>query len=94
TLDNSTIVSSNSELETLLSELLNDHNITRLMIEGGATIHRAFIEAGLWDTAHIITSNKLTLGSGIPSPLLQGKLKSKLGLAGDSLQIVENNKLE
>jgi diaminohydroxyphosphoribosylaminopyrimidine deaminase/5-amino-6-(5-phosphoribosylamino)uracil reductase len=94
TLDNSTIVSSNSELGTLLSELLNDHNITRLMIEGGATIHRAFIEANLWDTAHIITNNGLTLESGIPSPLLQGKLKSKQSLGNDSLQIIGNNMLE
>lgn len=93
-LDNTLILTSNNDLKTLLNELLDEQNITRLMIEGGATIHRSFIEAGLWDTAHIITSNKLTLGSGIPSPSLHGKLKSKLGLAGDSLQIVENNKLE
>ena len=40
-----------------------------LLVEGGAVVHRAFIDAGLWDEARIFTSAE-KFGSGIAAPAI------------------------
>ena len=46
-------------------------NIQSILIEGGAKLLEAFIGAGLWDEARIITSQSLYIGKGLQSPFLQ-----------------------
>ncbi len=46
-------------------------NIQSVLIEGGAQLLQAFIDAGLWDEARIISNQKLYIGQGLPAPHLQ-----------------------
>jgi len=43
------------DLTTLISQLYNE-NIQSLIVEGGATTHKSFIDAGLWDELRIETA--------------------------------------
>lgn len=55
-----------------LPEILNDlhsQGIQSLLVEGGASLHRSFIEAGLWDEVRIETSPQ-KLGEGISAASL------------------------
>lgn len=49
---------------------LHERRIQSLLVEGGAELHRHFIDADLWDEAHVETTS-LRIGSGIPSADLQ-----------------------
>ena len=46
-------------------------NIQSVLVEGGAQLLQAFINAGLWDEARVITNEKLFIGKGLSSPFLQ-----------------------
>lgn len=46
-------------------------NIQSILVEGGAQLLKAFIDAGLWDEARIITNEKLYVGEGLLAPSLQ-----------------------
>lgn len=49
-------------------------NIQSVLIEGGAQLLQAFIAAGLWDEARIITNRHLYIGAGVPAPSLSHHL--------------------
>lgn len=51
------------DLSVVLAKLF-DLGILSILVEGGASTHKAFISAGLWDEARIFKTTK-TLGSGI-----------------------------
>lgn len=44
--------------------ILSENGVTRLLVEGGATLHGSFIKSGLFDSVAIFRSAKI-LGSGI-----------------------------
>lgn len=54
------------DLERQMKELYQE-GITSLMVEGGPTLLRSFIDLGLYDDIQIETSTKI-LGKGLPSP--------------------------
>lgn len=59
-----------------LSEVMQHlyrHNIQSLIVEGGSHMLQSFINASLWDEAHI-ERTPLHLVEGIPAPTLQGTL--------------------
>lgn len=66
--------------ETMLKELLTAlslHKKATLLVEGGASMLEAFIQAGLWDEIRIITSSNL-LQSGVKAPSIpQGVMPSR-----------------
>lgn len=75
-------------LEKLLAELFH-HRITSLVVEGGATTIRHFMEKGFWDEAAMI-NNSLRLGSGIPAPTPTGDELASFALEGDTLTVIRN----
>ncbi|MBK8564889.1 MAG: bifunctional diaminohydroxyphosphoribosylaminopyrimidine deaminase/5-amino-6-(5-phosphoribosylamino)uracil reductase RibD [Saprospiraceae bacterium] len=75
-------------LENLLAELFQ-HRITSLIVEGGATTIRHFMEKELWDEAAIF-STKLRLGGGISAPTPVGVELERLALGGDTLTVIRN----
>jgi diaminohydroxyphosphoribosylaminopyrimidine deaminase/5-amino-6-(5-phosphoribosylamino)uracil reductase len=43
-----------------------------VLVEGGAAVLQAFIDAGYWDEARVITNEGLRIGDGLASPELRG----------------------
>lgn len=67
----------------IISELLSklfEQGINYLMVEGGAKVHKSFVEAGLWDEARIIKTTKI-IKRGIRAASVTGQLvrEQKLG---------------
>lgn len=73
-------------LQELLVDLYN-RGIHRLMVEGGATLLKSFVNANLWHEARVITANKM-LNTGIKSPMIKGNLASSINLGNDLIQVV------
>ena len=67
-------------LEEILSDLY-ESGIQSLLVEGGAALHRTFLEAGLWDEVRVEIS-PLVLGEGIPAASLSGAVLESEELFG------------
>ena len=49
--------------------------VTSLLVEGGPSLHRAFLDSGIWDEARVERSDAI-LGGGVESaPMPQGHMK-------------------
>jgi diaminohydroxyphosphoribosylaminopyrimidine deaminase/5-amino-6-(5-phosphoribosylamino)uracil reductase len=62
-----------SEGEELLSGILKtlyERKICSMMVEGGTILLNAFLKAGLWDEARVITNEKMILETGREGPNL------------------------
>ncbi len=64
---NPILLDPNRPLEDNMHSLWTDYGISSLIVEGGPTLLRSFIEAGLYDRIRVETSDKI-LGSGIMAP--------------------------
>jgi len=53
-----------------LTGALHQININSVLVEGGAKLLQAFIDAQLWDEARIITNNNLHINGGADAPVL------------------------
>jgi diaminohydroxyphosphoribosylaminopyrimidine deaminase/5-amino-6-(5-phosphoribosylamino)uracil reductase len=62
-------------------------DIQSVIIEGGATTLKTFIDASLWDEARIFTGNK-TLTMGIEAPLIKGIKQEHYTIGTDQLTII------
>jgi len=73
-------------------ESLYKKGIQSLLVEGGAKLHNAFLNAGLWDELHV-ESAPFTIGKGVPAPDLSGAKYKKLTEhrlgTGDEFRIVK-----
>lgn len=65
-----TLIYGDGDLPALLADLY-DRGVQSLLVEGGATLHNAFLASGLWDEARIEYS-PLRLGEGIAAARLEG----------------------
>ena len=54
-----------NDLESILN-IISENNVTRLLIEGGPTIHTAFLKENLWDEFYIFQSPKILGGKAVP----------------------------
>ncbi|MDH5400772.1 MAG: bifunctional diaminohydroxyphosphoribosylaminopyrimidine deaminase/5-amino-6-(5-phosphoribosylamino)uracil reductase RibD, partial [Cyclobacteriaceae bacterium] len=72
-------------LEQLVTDLAS-RDIQSVIIEGGATLLRSFIDLGLWDEARVFKSNKI-FEKGITAPQIKGLLPVKSSLGSDELNI-------
>lgn len=63
-----TIDYSQPTLPQMLAELYN-RRIQSLLVEGGTTLLQSFIDANLWDEAHVETA-PITLEEGVKAPIL------------------------
>jgi diaminohydroxyphosphoribosylaminopyrimidine deaminase/5-amino-6-(5-phosphoribosylamino)uracil reductase len=70
------------ELEFVLDYLCNIKKINSLLVEGGARLLNALIEAKLWDEARIFTGN-IVLGRGIVAPALPDAALAKMERVGE-----------
>jgi diaminohydroxyphosphoribosylaminopyrimidine deaminase/5-amino-6-(5-phosphoribosylamino)uracil reductase len=65
---------------------LHAQQISTLMVEGGATLLRSFVEQGLWDEARIFQGSR-HLNEGIPAPDLPAAPSRRIDLDDDQLLI-------
>jgi len=71
-------------LNGLVTDLLQQ-KIQSIIVEGGAQILNAFMEAGLWDEARVFTSNG-AFQKGLPAPRLRGNLRRTEVILNDTLE--------
>lgn len=76
-------------IESLVKDL-GQRKVQSLIVEGGATILNAFIEAGLWDEARVFTSS-VEFGDGIPAPKLSQQ-STVSDVMGDELRIYKRTR--
>ncbi|TYB77385.1 bifunctional diaminohydroxyphosphoribosylaminopyrimidine deaminase/5-amino-6-(5-phosphoribosylamino)uracil reductase RibD [Bizionia saleffrena] len=83
----------NADAETLrlketraktICDALYKHNITSVIIEGGAKTLQLFINENIWDEARVFTGN-ITFNYGVKAPQFQGKTASIEHLGIDKL---------
>lgn len=78
--------------ENSISQLLNElhrRKVLSVIVEGGKQLLQSFIDAGLWDEAHVFTGNKF-FQSGIRAPEFAGVLIASEPLDTDRLNIFQN----
>ncbi len=80
--------SSENIIETILKKLF-DMGIYHLMVEGGVSLLKSFVSAGLWDEAVVINTPK-TLETGIKAVNINGQIKSSHRIDKDIIQIIQN----
>ncbi len=80
----------NKDLPKSICKVLHKHNITSVLIEGGAKTLQTFIDVGLWDEARIF-KGKTILTTGTPSPKISGGLVSTNSILNDTLLILRND---
>ncbi|GAB4376643.1 MAG: bifunctional diaminohydroxyphosphoribosylaminopyrimidine deaminase/5-amino-6-(5-phosphoribosylamino)uracil reductase RibD [Salibacteraceae bacterium] len=68
---------------------LSQHHVGGIIIEGGHTTLKRFIEAGLWDEARVILS-PIRIGQGVPAPDLSGTPVFVEMIASDQISIFRN----
>lgn len=75
-------------LPALLADL-RTHNLHSVLVEGGATVLRAFLAADLWDEVRVLRNPALRLGAGVPAPVvpLAAHLLEACAVAGDEVQV-------
>ncbi len=84
------IVKPKENLAPEICNLLYQHHIQSVIIEGGTYTLQSFIDNNLWDEARIFEGNT-TFESGIKAPLLKGNLRSVSKINNDTLSIYYND---
>ncbi|MBQ5577073.1 MAG: RibD family protein [Bacteroidales bacterium] len=64
---------------------LNEMKVQSLIIEGGASTHRRFIRAGLWDEARIFVTDVMLGGGTKAAEIRGGRLVDTEDVGGDRL---------
>ncbi len=68
---------------------LYEKEIQSLIVEGGSKTISAFINANLWDEAHVY-EGPVFFEKGVQAPIINGKVISTLHFEGSTLQIIKN----
>lgn len=89
--ENTTVItcSGNDFLQEVLTDM-HSAKLDSVFIEGGTQVLGAFIDAGLWDEARIVTAPQTSFGSGIAAPRLQGHQRETHSIGDNELVIIEN----
>jgi diaminohydroxyphosphoribosylaminopyrimidine deaminase/5-amino-6-(5-phosphoribosylamino)uracil reductase len=77
--------------DNMLQNCLTDlgrRNIQSVLVEGGASLIKSFVQNDLWDEAWVVTT-KHELKGGVKAPLVHGHLLQKLQLDTDQIQIIK-----
>lgn len=72
-----------------ICDVLQNHKIQSVIIEGGAQTLQTFIDENLWDEARVFTGSK-SLEKGIKRPNFKGKLIAIKNILQDVLTFYEN----
>lgn len=66
-------------------------DIQSVLIEGGNYLLQSFIDEGIWDEARVVTNEILSIGSGLPAPVLKnGSLQSSEQIFSDVVRTYKN----
>jgi len=76
------------EIADILEELY-DQQVMSVFVEGGASLHRSFIESGLWDEARVFTG-KMTFSAGVRAPVIDRTPSEQFYFRGTLLEIYHN----
>ena len=63
------VLSHRQPIDDILSRCYQEQ-LQSLIVEGGATTHRSFLDRGLWDEIRVETNLEMTVGNGTPAPAL------------------------
>ena len=56
-----------------LMDVLYRLPLQSVLVEGGAALLQTFIESGVWDEARVIVNGELSIGNGLPAPVLKNE---------------------
>lgn len=73
-----------NQLPQKITQILHQHNIQSVIIEGGKQTLQTFIDADLWDEARVFSSN-IILKNGIKAPEIKAKNIKKEPIVTDEL---------
>lgn len=73
-----------------ICDILYQHKLLSVIIEGGKQTLQSFIDADLWDEARIFTGKSSFL-KGISAPDIKGELVSDTDIKEDKLKVIRNN---
>jgi diaminohydroxyphosphoribosylaminopyrimidine deaminase / 5-amino-6-(5-phosphoribosylamino)uracil reductase len=67
--------------------------IQSVLVEGGAALLQTFIESGIWDEARVIVNGELSIGNGLPAPVLKNEqLITEEKISTDTIRYFKNDK--
>jgi diaminohydroxyphosphoribosylaminopyrimidine deaminase/5-amino-6-(5-phosphoribosylamino)uracil reductase len=78
------------EMVDVMEELF-DRQIVSVFVEGGAKIHKSFLESGLWDEARVFTG-KMLFTQGVKAPEINEEVDETVKI-GETLLEIYRNKL-
>lgn len=64
--------------------------VQSVIVEGGARLLQSFIDEGCWDETRIIINTQLHAGTGLPAPMIKGRLKNEERFDNDMVQYFES----
>jgi len=70
-----------------ICDVLHQHSITSLIVEGGTKTVQSFIDADCWDEARIFKGNCF-FGEGLKAPIIKGKSITEQKILSDTLTIL------
>lgn len=73
-----------------ICDVLQNHQIQSVIIEGGTKTIQTFIDANLWDEARVFIGD-VEFKNGIQAPIIVGKQISSQNIDGDILKILVND---
>ena len=79
--------------QNIIPQILNElvrREILSVIVEGGKQLLESFIEAGMWDEAHIFFGNTFFY-NGVRAPQIKGRVSSQEMLDSDKLVILQNS---
>jgi diaminohydroxyphosphoribosylaminopyrimidine deaminase / 5-amino-6-(5-phosphoribosylamino)uracil reductase len=79
---------------SLIDQMMNAlyrMNIQSVLVEGGAYLLQSFIDEEMWEEARVITNEQLSIGAGMPAPILKdGTLQSEEQIFSDVIRTYKN----
>ena len=79
-----------SRVAEQICDVLQNHNIQSVIIEGGTQTLQTFINASLWDDAKVFIG-KASFKSGVVGPVIKGSLEKEENIEGDVLKTYIND---
>jgi diaminohydroxyphosphoribosylaminopyrimidine deaminase/5-amino-6-(5-phosphoribosylamino)uracil reductase len=84
------VIDFNQNIAVQIIEVLYNHQIQSVIIEGGKQTLQTFIDVNLWDEARIFVGN-IQFTSGTKAPILDKKPFEKYSISNDELIISKNH---
>jgi diaminohydroxyphosphoribosylaminopyrimidine deaminase/5-amino-6-(5-phosphoribosylamino)uracil reductase len=84
------VIDFNKNIASQIAQVLFQHQIQSVIIEGGLQTLQTFMDANLWDEARIFIG-KLTFGNGIKAPQISKSIYKKKLISDDELIIARNH---